>query len=281
MATKRRFTWSRITVYGAAVLVVLGVVLGGLWLLSQRGKAKDAAAVAALLKELNPGFDGPVTWEKDDNGAVIKMEFSADHVSDISPLRVLTRLQELSCSGTGNYTGKISDLGPLHGLPLRKLTLNNNSNITDLSPLKGMPLESLSLWQWGGGNISHLKGLRLKYLNCGAAQVTDLSPLAGMPLEGLVVNFSGVTDLEPLRGMPLKTLGLRANPVKDLSPLRGMELTELNIAETPVTDLEPLRGMPLVDLVCEPNVASDSPVVRTFAKLRKLNGEPPKSDGPR
>ena len=51
---------------------------------------KQVEAVAAKLKELNPGFDGKVTPDIED-GVVTELS-SLDEVTDISPLRALKKL---------------------------------------------------------------------------------------------------------------------------------------------------------------------------------------------
>ena len=51
---------------------------------------KQVGAVAARLKELNPGFDGKVT-PKITNDVVTELQFCVDDVTDLSPLRALTK----------------------------------------------------------------------------------------------------------------------------------------------------------------------------------------------
>ena len=65
---------------------------------------KQVEAVAAKLKELNPGFDGKVT-HKIEGGVVTELEFLTDNVTDISPVRALTGLRKLNCSGTPGQEG--------------------------------------------------------------------------------------------------------------------------------------------------------------------------------
>jgi WD40 repeat protein len=97
-------------------------------------------AVAAKLKELNPGFDGTVKPTMED-GAVTHLEVFADDWTDISPLRSLTKLRGLALLG---HEGKcrLADLSPLKGMPLTSLDIRN-TQVSDLSPLKGMPLKTL------------------------------------------------------------------------------------------------------------------------------------------
>ncbi len=261
------------------LVALLAIILfnGGWWLLArmrQGIKENDVDAVAAQLVARNPGFDGKVTWVKDDEGAVVKFGLCTDSVTDLSPLRALPRLEELSCTGSGNATGKLVDLRPLKGLSLSVLHLNNNSRLKDLSPLKRMALQQLNLWGWAGTDLSPLQTMPLKKLNCGGGQVADLSPLAGLPLEELVVNYSKVTNLSPLKNVPLRHLSLRGCAVADLSPLRGMPLAELNVLETEVTDLTPIRDLRLIKLTCDFEPARDTAIVQSIKTLKVLNDKP-------
>jgi len=161
--------------------------------------AEQVEEVRKELKRRNPDFDGTLT-PTIENDVVTGLAFSTEQVSDVSPVRALTKLKNLKCAG-----GKLIDLSPLEGLKLATLDLSG-TQVSDLSPLKGMPLSSLDL---------------------GVSQVRDLSPLKGMPLTSLILNGTPVVDLSPLKGMPLTTLHLSYTKVRDLSPLEGLPLTAL------------------------------------------------------
>lgn len=83
-------------------------------------------AVRQKLIELNPGFDGKLrgegvtTYPRIGRGAVLSLGFDCDVVKDISPVRALTDLEVLICIPSGN----LSDLSPLEGMKLRKLSLS-------------------------------------------------------------------------------------------------------------------------------------------------------------
>jgi serine/threonine protein kinase len=177
--------------------------------------------IVSMLKKRNPGFDGTVTPTIKGN-LVIGLELHNEHILDLRPLRALTRLQALDCSGTQNKPGTLSSLSPLKGMKLTNLNCNF-TRVSDLSPLQGMPL------QW---------------LNCVSTNVTDLTPLRDMPLTGL--NITGNTqlkDLSPLRGMSLNALYCQGTRVTDLSPLRGMPLTNLICPPSALRDLETIRTL--------------------------------------
>jgi serine/threonine protein kinase len=184
--------------------------------------AKQVEAVAAKLKELNPGFDGRVELRKVEDGMVRAITFSG--ASDITPVRALAGLRELCYTG-----GPLSDLLPLKGLKLTYLAFWD-TQVMDLTPLKGMPLTYLKCATTRVSDLSPLKGMPLTHLDCGHTQVSDLSPLKGMPLMYLVCTGTPVSDLSPLEGMPLKELG--CNPTQDTKLLRSL------------TKLETINGKP-------------------------------------
>jgi Leucine-rich repeat (LRR) protein len=164
---------------------------------------KQVEAVVAKLKERNPGFDGKVAHEIKD-GVVTRLQFVADHITDISPVRALARLESFDCYGRGPRSGKLADLSPLASLNLKTLGIAS-TKVSDLRPLKDMKLSSL---------------------NCGDTAVSDLSPLAGMPLKFLVCDGGPVKDLSPLRGLPLKLIMCQFRPERDAEILRAIKTLE-------------------------------------------------------
>jgi hypothetical protein len=85
---------------------------------------EQVKAVATRLRELNPGFDGKVTDldgqapPKIENGVVTELRFVTDNVTDISPVRALSKLKALWCYGSYRASGRLSNLSPLKGMPL-------------------------------------------------------------------------------------------------------------------------------------------------------------------
>jgi serine/threonine protein kinase/Leucine-rich repeat (LRR) protein len=273
---------------------------------------KQLDAVAKKLQELNPGFDGNLRNAdrngppKVEQGAVTELGFSADKVSDISPLGALMGLKVLNCSaGQGRVSdlsplrglkltslslaeNKVDDLSPLVGMPLVLLNIAANHQVIDLSPLRGMPLTSLVCEKTSVSDLSPLQGMPLAELDCRSSQVSDLSPLKNLPLKKLkcsakvvdlsplrgmqlaLLECSGVADLSPLAGMPLTDLTLGSHKVSDISPLRGMKLTRLICTDTKITDWSPLEGMPLTDLELNGTSISDLSILAGM-KLKDLS----------
>jgi serine/threonine protein kinase/Leucine-rich repeat (LRR) protein len=224
---------------------------------SKMSGQKQLEAVMAKLQDLNPHFDGKVEKRNIEAGEVTGLWFLTDHVTDISPVRALTRLEQFGCRGSTYGAGALVDLSPLHGMQLTALDCSR-TQVTDLRPLKDMPLKGL----WCDGtkvkDLSPLRDVPLEELYCGSTQVEDLSPLTKMPLKTLdAAGCFRLTDLKPLKGMQLTILSLRDTPVDDLSPLKGMRLKELFCWHTQVNDLTPLKGMRLTSLWCSGTQVSD------------------------
>ncbi len=63
---------------------------------------KQVEAVAAKLKQLNPGFDGDQVTHKVEEGKVTDLTTAANKLTDISPLRALPGLRRLACTCWGS-----------------------------------------------------------------------------------------------------------------------------------------------------------------------------------
>ena len=249
---------------------------------------KQVEAVAAKLKEMNPGIQIEKLSKGIKEGQVVSFRMSTQKVRHIWPVRAFRKLESLHAGG---YPGRghLKDLSPLIGMPITELSCGSNpvtdfsplknlplhklsitrcklsdltplrnlelhsldvttTNVSDLSPLRGMPLQELACGYSPVSDLSPLKGIPLRLLRCGRTQVKDLSPLQGLPLEILDLGGTNVVDLSPLRGMKLKVLCISSTQVTDLSPLRGMKLEQLTVSNSNVADISPLRNLPLISL---------------------------------
>ena len=240
---------------------------------------KQVEAVSKKLKELNPGFDGKLTdaggvgtpvIEKD---VVKSIGFLSNEVKDISPVRALTGLTDLSCSGSGIGKGKVSDLSPINDLKLASLRCDF-TQVSNLSPLHEMPLTILSCV---GSNVSHLmplKGMPLKELYLDdAKKVYDLSPLDGMKITRISFGHSQVSDLTPLKNMKLEYLSFGETKVSDISVLRGMPLQGLLCHGTKVSDFSILKELPLKTLLFDFKPERDTEILRSIKTLETINNK--------
>ena len=252
-------------------------------------------AVRKRLQELNPDYDGKLEWNVK-NGFVDWVKIDSNALSDISPLQVFRHLSSLHLQGPFPGRGKVTDLRPLRGLPLRKLQLQSQP-VSDLEPLRGMKLEELIIPESRVADLSPLHGMKLKAIALQRSSVTSLEPLRGMPLEMVDLYKSSVKDLSPLKGMPLyylnigrlplsgsdfellsefkglKWLLMEDVPIRDISHLRSLQLEAVILSRTKVEDLSPLLGMPLQDITLDyrPDRAD---FLRSFPKLTRINAKP-------
>ena len=224
-----------------------------LWIKETSGRPAEEQlkAVIEKLQQLNPGFDGTV-MPTVDSGIVTGLQFSADHVSDISPVLALEGLSQLSMNGSMDGAGKIISLKPLTGLQLKSLQIYS-TKVHDLSPLREMKLTSL---------------------HCSGTLVSDCSPLKGMPLEFLDVSKTRVHDLSPLTGAPLNELWIFDSLVSDLTPLKGMSLQILSAASYHLSDFSVIKDMPLRYLGLAFNPALHTDLLRSIKTLDTVNDKP-------
>lgn len=195
---------------------------------------RQPGAVVAKLRELNPEYDGEVNRLGFEDGRVTEFAILTDAVSDIRPIRALAGLRHLNLIGSAPGRGRLTDLSPIHGLPLKVLNIWQNPRLVDLSPARGM---SLTLFQ------------------AGDTAVEDLSPLVGMPIDILAVNNCRVRDLTPVHTMPkLRYLRFDGCPVATLMPLVGSKVRELRF------EFNPARG--------------DAAALQQMTQLNAINGIP-------
>ncbi len=212
--------------------------------------------VAERLRQVNRGFEPHFEFGTTlEGGAVIAVKIQSDVATDLSPLRALTGLKELTCYGR-NPTNALADLSPLRGMRLTTFRLGW-SQVSDLSPIAGMPIT---------------------YLECHSLKVSDLTPLRKLPLVGFQCRSPRVSDLTPLRGMKLVTFECTGTQVTDLSLLAEMPLKEIKCDFVPDRDTEILRSIKSLETINDKPAAQfwkDLPALRqaeqVIARLRNRN----------
>jgi len=221
--------------------------------------------VLAKLKELNPAFDPAAANEQHriENGTVTMLSLLSFGLRDISPLRALPELRDLSLTGTltpsGNIKdkGALKDLAPLAGMKIEKLSIRANQ-VSDLAPLKGMPLSELSC-----------------EFN---SEIFDLTPLAGLPLNRLFCTMTKVSDLSPLKNTGLSHLIIENTPVTNLASIAHLKLVRLSMRWAPVRDFSSLRNMPLNSLMCDEKPALEPgnlAILKAIPTLKNINNMAP------
>jgi hypothetical protein len=197
------------------------------------GKAQ-IAAFAEKMKDVNPAYKGRGDHRFDKTGALVEVMFETDNVTDLSPVRGLPSLFDLRCYGSDVGRGKLGDLSPLKGTPIRYLNCSRNPSLSDLSPLKGMSLTRLNIGWTAVSELSALGGMKLEHLDITGTRVADLSPLRGMPLVHLHLRRTSVTDLSTLRGMPLEEIVFELKTEAQAEVLRSLpSLKRINDSQAP------------------------------------------------
>jgi len=233
---------------------------------------KNGQKVVRVSREAEPAAVGAI---RVDSGASEWEKSVAALSADEQVKAVSARLKLLNPGFDGNITPTIEN-DVVIGLEF--LTLQ----VTNISPVRA--LTGLQTLHCGGleasgklADLTPLRGMQLRNLNCNNTQVSDLAPLKGLPLKELYVQHTRVTELTPLLGMALEHLNCSHTRVADLSPLKGMKLQSLYLDGTKVTDLAPLRSMPLKTLNIrnyEPQLGRDRDILRSLNQLETINSDP-------
>jgi serine/threonine protein kinase len=257
--------------WAVGAVVVLGLV--GLGVSEATGVSNVRGTVIRLFSP-----EGTLRVERDDPG----VSGSVDVERPVASLSVgeqvkavAARLEQLNPDFDGSVTPTVED-GVV--TQLRFSTLN----VKDISPVRALPglrwLTCSGVERAGKlADLSPLRGMQLKALDCNNTQVADLAPLRGMRLKELYVQHTPVRELTPLTGMPLQHLNCSHTPVADLSALKGMKLVSLYLDGTKVADLSALKGMPLRILNCRGinlQPVPDGAVLRSLDALEEINSEP-------
>lgn len=167
-------------------------------------------AVRQELMRINPGFDGKLE-STIENGVVTHLQFTTDHVADITPVRALANLRSLECIASNVFLGSLraDALAPLRGLPLTNLSFRDSPGVNDLSSLKEMKLTRLDCRHTNVGDedLKNLTGMTsLQTLNLWFTSVTDegMKEVATLKnLQNLSIQTTAVTDegLQELLGL--------------------------------------------------------------------------------
>jgi serine/threonine protein kinase/Leucine-rich repeat (LRR) protein len=197
-------------------------------------------------------------------GRILTLRLDNLGLSDLTPL-IGCDLLKLTCNDND-----IRDLTPLQSMKRLMWFHGNRNAFDDLSPLAGLPLFSLEVSDNEIDNLTPLTGAPLRLISAAHNRIETLEPLAGMNLTVLDIRNNRIEDLSPLSGMSLTSLRATANRFTDLGPLAGMPLTQLECGDAGIRDLTPLHGMPLKYLSIDYNMIRDVSALRDMP-LRYLN----------
>jgi eukaryotic-like serine/threonine-protein kinase len=183
---------------------------------------KQVRVVLDKLRELNPKFSDADARSVIRNGVVTELHLVAYYLTDLSPVRALKKLEQLSCDRPPHWAPALVDLSPLRGLRLQSLSCQG-TGVSDLSPLKGMPLRTLDVSGTRVSNLEPLHALPLRYLDISNTPVENLEPLRRLQLEDLRIAGTNVVDLAPLADLRLKDLHGDFQPERDAPVLRSIK----------------------------------------------------------
>ncbi|MYE91678.1 hypothetical protein F4X33_22080, partial [Candidatus Poribacteria bacterium] len=271
----------------------LGELILGHW--GGRGnQVSDLSPIAGLTRlrllflHNNPISD--ISLLKDLN--LTRLVLNGTLVSDLSPVRSLTKLTELVLDDT-----LVTDLSPVAGLiNLEWIAFSDGEGkISDISPLAGLiNLRRINTWGNLISDLSPLAGLtKLERVDICGADLSDLTPLAKLPnLEELYLAGNGISNVSSLTGLTgLTRLDLHSNDISGISALAGLtNLKWLRLDRNTISDVSSLAN--LINLtwlsVYRNNIADLSPLDGIRENLTTLlwHGNPvfpkggPKIEGP-
>lgn len=154
----------------------------------------------AIFKAQSPA-DEPLTREQLAIYASLrKLDISGNReAADLSPIRNMSRLEDLNCSNTG-----ARDISPISGLVrLKKLNISGNP-VSDLASMTALAnLIHLDISNTPVSKIDALRNLTaMEHLNLSGTAIKKLDPLAGMTsLKRLEIYNTGINNLKPLAGL--------------------------------------------------------------------------------
>lgn len=187
--------------------------------------------VTTKLVELNPGMseDQVAGWiEKE---AVLRYTVKSDSIRDVRPVRGFRDVKSIGIEGDVlRGRGSFTDVSPLAGLRLYRLSLMNNRELTDLSPLKGDALTVLILSNTGVTSLDAVNGRLLEELRIADTAIHDLTPLRSMPrLHTFDCAGCIIDSFEPLEATSIRNLRGTFKPERDYPVLRKLtRLTQIN-----------------------------------------------------
>jgi len=193
------------------------------------------------------------------NKPLLFLTLMKSRVTDLGPLTGLP-LRELRM-----FTSNVQSLKPLANLPLEILTLQN-APYSDLSPIADLPLRGLDIT---GSHVSSIKSIRNLKLNELHIVNTPVTSLDGIPTDHLLwldANGSGIRDIDSLKGSKVERLNISNTATSDLSPVKGLPLKKLDISNTKVTVLDSLMSLPMERLnIAGTKIRSVSPIAALSA----------------
>lgn len=172
-------------------------------------------------------IDDSLVYFEDDN-----LRNSVRSALNITPVSVtreqMANLTQLNANGR-NITSLV---GLEHAVNLHTLQLNNNRDLSDISPLHGLPLETVLLDRTAVSRIDALFGAPLERLHIEESNVERLDGIESFSdMIDLRFSFTTISDISGLASLAsLNVANLQSTRVTDLRPLLESGLGQDSIA---------------------------------------------------
>lgn len=165
-----------------------------------------------------------------------------ENVSDIGPVRRLTRLTQLVA-----HCRDLRDIEPLGSLPLLRRLYASSDHVDDIAPLaQCLQLQEAYLQFTQLERIDALAyAVALNNVSLRESRVRDISPLTGCNwLRQLTLTGCPIEDISPAGTlMRLRVLDLAGTKASDLAALAPLQnVSRLNLSRTEVSSVEFARG---------------------------------------
>jgi len=266
--------------YITAFVLVLGFLVGGTSFILNgtflpSGKAtwtqarQRLADVTSEIERVDSFFESDDCFYEIDHGKFTYLNIPYSY--DLSAFGQFSDVEHLVLTPRNPRDNTPVDISFVDSMNKLRVVELANFPVESLEPLRGHQLEKLHLWyvQTKGQpypshvDLDPLKGMPLKWLNCGGCIIESLEPLKGMKLEFLCLNESAkVSDLSPLIGMPIHKLIIAKSDISDLTPMSRSQLKILDISGSKVRDLSPLVGLKLEHLLMNRSQIDDLAILK-------------------
>jgi internalin A len=204
--------------------------------------------------------------------SIINLYLSDHQITDISPLKRLIQLTELTLNDN-----QLTDVTGLENLTqLKNLTLNDNQ-LTDVKGLENLTqLTRLTLNDNKLTDVTGLENLtKLEWLLLFNNKLTGVKGLEKLTqLRGLYLNNNKLTDVKGLENLTqLTELYLNNNKLTDVKSLENLtQLTDLRLYDNQLTSVKGLEKLDqLSGLVLRNNKLTDVKGLEKLTQLKSLN----------
>ncbi|MFN4213566.1 CotH kinase family protein [Exiguobacterium sp.] len=218
--------------------IVLAIVWGGMYVISERGITPSPALEEALAVELNMPLG---TFNHNKVRHVTELNLSGYGLTDLTGIEYFDSLESLTLSE--NVLTTLPDLSMLSNLKTLDVSFNLLTKLPALPP----GIEIINIEHNQLESLEPLEGLKLIRLNARDNRIETLEPIGAMQstLTHLNVRGNELTSIDELEGFgQLVDVNLRNNRIRDFSPLSWSAISErLYVSGNGTVDLNVLSSV--------------------------------------